>query len=154
MRFLREELTPELFEEMLPLFYKHWREIAHYQDIELNPDINFYESANRIGMLRIFTAREQEKLCGYCVYLVKQNPHYKDSKQASQDILFMDPEMRGNMQGFKFIRWCDTQLSVEGVQAVYQHVKTKHNFGPALERMGYELVDLIYAKRLDKKESL
>jgi hypothetical protein len=48
------------------------------------------------------------------------------------------------------IRYADMQLKEDGVQVVYHHSKVAHNIGPLLERMGYEAVDLIYAKRLDK----
>ena len=66
---------------------------------------------------------------------------------AVQDIVFIDPECRGG--GFKFIRWCDEQLRELGVNVVTHHIKAAHNFGPALERMGYTLQDLIYSRRLN-----
>jgi N-acetylglutamate synthase-like GNAT family acetyltransferase len=61
------------------------------------------------------------------------------------------PEYRSTGAGPDLIRYCDEQLRADGCQAVYHHVKAAHNFGPLLKRMGYELVDLIYAKRLDKE---
>lgn len=105
-----------------------------------------------MGNLRVYSARSGEKnlLVGYAVFFVRHNMHYADSLQATQDILFVQKEFRG--RGGEFIAWCDYQLKKEGVQAVYQHVKAKHNFGKLLERMGYELVDLIYTKRLDVGE--
>jgi hypothetical protein len=33
---------------------------------------------------------------------------------------------------------------------VFQRTKAKHNFGNLLEALGYELVDLVYARRLDR----
>ena len=80
---------------------------------------------------------------------MNHNIHYQDSLQALQDVIYVDRELRGNGIGKEFIKWCEEQLRADGVQAIYQHVKNKHNFGPMLETMGYELVDLIYAKRLD-----
>jgi hypothetical protein len=69
--------------------------------------------------------------------------------QATQDILFVLPEYRKGRVGIGLIKYCDQQLGAEDVQVVYQHVKLAHNFGPVLERMGYEAVDIIYAKRLN-----
>lgn len=145
----QKESVAQVIGEIEPLLHKHWHEIAHYKDIPLNPDWSRYIQVEEAGALRVFTVRKNEKLIGYCVYLLNKNMHYKDSLQALQDILFIDPEHRGG--GMKFLKWCDEQLRLEGVQAVYQHIKLKHNFGPMLERLGYELVDLIYAKRLDLK---
>lgn len=143
------EVVDDLFEELKPLLKLHWREIAHYQDINLDPDWDFYSKAQATNCLRAYTARKEGKLIGYSLFFIKANAHYKDSLQAAQDILFIHPEHRGSL-GAKLIRWCDAQLQAEGVQVVYHHVKKAHNFGPLLERMGYQLVDLIYGRRLDK----
>jgi hypothetical protein len=147
-RFQRETLNGHLWAELMPLLAAHWYEIAHYPDIPLDVDVNAYEMAEHAGMLRLYTVRDDGRLMGYAVFFVRPNMHYQGSIQASQDVLYLDPAIRGGT-GYRFIRWCDEQLRAHGVQAVYQHVKAKHNFGPILERQGYELVDLIYAKRLD-----
>lgn len=148
MEFQNEALSPELFAEMLPLFQVHYHEIAHFKDIPLDPDYERYRELYQRGVLRIFTARKDAKLIGYAVFFVARNLHYSTSLQAVQDILFIEPGKRGT--GGRFIKWCDEELRKESVQAVYHHVKKAHNFGPMLERFGYELVDLIYVKPLDK----
>ncbi len=133
---------------MKPLLEKHYKEIAHYSDIELDPDYDAYVKMESMGAVRVFTARDDAGiLVGYAIFFVRYNIHYKKSLQAHQDILFVDPARRGI--GAKLIQWSDEQLRAEGVQAVYHHVKSAHNFGPLLERIGYQLVDLIYARRLD-----
>lgn len=148
MNFKREPLTSELFHEVMPLLEKHYHEIAHYKDIDLDPDIEQYLKLEEIGAIRCFIARDElEVMVGYAVYFIRHNIHYKSSLQALQDVIYIDPERRGF--GAQFILWCDEQLKAEGVQIVYHHVKNAHNFGPMLERLGYRLVDLIYTRRLD-----
>jgi len=148
MQFQREPAITPLFDEMLPLLTLHWKEIAHFQDIPLEPDFETYARLDEMGMLRTFTARDEAgKLVGYAVFFVKANLHYKSSIQAVQDVIFIDPTVRGF--GANFIIWCDDQLRLEKIDAVYHHVKAAHNFGPMLERLGYTLVDLIYTKRLN-----
>lgn len=150
--FAREPLRDRLWDEALPLLVAHWREIAHYQDIPLDPDQAIYQSAADAGILRCYTVRrdasDRGELMGYAIFFVRPNPHYCSSLQAVQDVLYISPSARGTT-GYRFIRWCDEQLRAEGVQAVYHHVKAAHNFGRMLERLGYECVDLIYARRLD-----
>lgn len=147
MNFQRERFDT-IFDEAYPLFELHFKEIAHYQDIPLAPELKTYTHLEDIGAARTFTSRDESgALIGYAVFFVKHNIHYSSSLQASQDIIFLHPEKRG--EGYKFIAWCDEQLRAEGVQVVYHHTKAKHSFGPTLERMGYELVDLIYGRRLD-----
>lgn len=146
--FQREKFD-QCIAEAMPLLVEHYDEIAHYPDIELDPAMEEYRALEAIGNLRIFTARQDGNLIGYAVFFVRRNLHYRKSVQASQDILFVRKVNRAATIGWRLIEFCDEQLKSEGVQAVYQHVKRAHNFGPLLEKMGYELVDLIYARRLD-----
>lgn len=151
-KFQRESLTLDFFEEGLPLFHRHYRDISANQDIKLEIDFERYFRLQDAGAVRLFTARAADgKLIGYAVFHVMTNMRYKSSLQATQDVLFVHPEFRGC--GMKLVEFCDNQLRNEGVQVVYHHTKAKPelNFGPALERRGYKLVDLIYSKRLDKE---
>ena len=166
LAFAVEPFTGALFAEMRPLLERHWQEVAHYLDIPLEVNAGAYLAIAANGGLRVFTMRangvpadhdpdawRDRVLVGYAVYFVRPNPHYASSLQAVQDVLFVAPEFRGRT-GAKLIAFADRQLAAEGVQAVYHHVKARAdlNFGPLLERMGYELVDLIYAKRLDRDD--
>lgn len=156
--FQREPITG-LWPEVAPLLHAHWREIAHYQDIPLEPDTDYYEGLDRAGVLRCFTVRlaggtlvapEPGMLVGYAAFFVKRNGHYRSSLQAFQDVVFLLPEFRKTLVGSRLLRFCDAELKAEGVQVVYHHSKAAHDIGRVLERQGYELVDLIYAKRLDR----
>ena len=146
MIFQRESVT-KVIDEIKPLLEMHWREIAHYQDIELNPDWEFYLS---VPSVRVYTARMDGELIGYGVFFIGPNRHYKQSVQAVQDILFVHPSHRGGRTGYKLLAFCDSEAKAEGAQAIYHHVKAVHDFGPLLKRLGYETVDLIYARRLDR----
>lgn len=151
MQFQREELTEDFFNEVYPLLVAHKDEIAHFKDIDLGVDKDTYFNVQEAGAFRLFTIRDEDLLVGYCGFFIKHNPHYKTSLQANQDVLFLAKEYRKAMLGLKFIAYCDEELKNEGIQVVRQHIKAAHNFGKALERMGYELEDLIYVKRLDKE---
>lgn len=142
----QKESFRETFDEAFPLIRRHYEEVAHFKDIPLEPDAELYQQLEDSGLTRVFTVRKNNILIGYSLFFVRPNPHYKSSHQAVQDVIFIDKEHRGI--GKKFITWCDQQLQSEGVQVVYHHVKTQHNFGPVLERDGYELIDLVYGKRL------
>lgn len=145
--FASEPLDDGLWYEALPLLYAHWKEIAHYQDIELVPDRGRYEELERRGVVRTYTARHRDLLVGYALFLVAPSLHYAQILQANQDVVYLQPNMRGGA-GYRFLTYCTDQLQAEGVEVVYHHTKRAHNFGRVLERQGFELVDLIYAKRL------
>ncbi len=142
-----ERVRSDGIEELL---VRHYQEIAHFKDIALEIDWAKYEAAWAAGKLRIFTARIGGRIVGYAAYVVDTNPHYKGSLQAVQDVLYLIPERRGLLIGSQLIAFADRQLREEGVQATYQHSKVAHPMDAVLKRQGYELVDSLWAKRLDR----
>jgi GNAT superfamily N-acetyltransferase len=133
------------------LLQLHWTEIADYPDIRLSPNWEVYMAVEDYGGLRAYTARVDEQLVGYACYFVKESPHYSDSLQAVQDVVFVHSAHRKGRVGINLLRYADEQLAAEGVQVVRQHVKVKHaQLGSVLEHLGYECVERIYSKRLDK----
>jgi GNAT superfamily N-acetyltransferase len=133
------------------LLVRHWREIAHYQDIPLEVDYPVYEAAEAAGKLRIFTVRLDGELVGYSCYFVNSNPHYKSSVQAVQDVLFLAPEYRKAAIGRQLIAYADVRLAAEGVQVTYQHSKAALPIDALLKRQGYEFIERIWAKRHDRR---
>lgn len=144
------EPITSLWDEILPLVKAHYHEVAHYQDIELAPDFDQYDALDQAGILRAYTARVDGVLIGYAIFMVKRNLHYSRSLQAIQDVLFILPEYRKNGVGAGLILHCDMELDKLGAEVVYHHVKVKPelDFSPLLERIGYELIDKIYGKRM------
>lgn len=131
---------------MFPLLKQHYLEIARYQDIPLDIDVDRYVAVESNGLLRMFIARAAGAITGYAVFVVSPNMHYRTSVQAIQDVLYIDPASRGF--GRRFVEWCDQQLKAEGVQVVYQHVKLAADFGPMLAKIGYEHVENVWGRRL------
>lgn len=149
MKFAQEMLV-DVIDELRPLFEKHWKEIAHYQDIELNPNYEAYFATERAGMLKVYTVRHEQtnNIVGYAVYVVAPALHYRQSIQAVEDIIFIDPDHRGD--GKKFIEWCDEELKMLGVQVVTHHIKFSHDWSRMLEKIGYEKVEMRLSRRLDR----
>lgn len=147
----RETLTVALIAEAAPLLEAHWEEIAHFKDVPLNPDYDLYLKMEVLGVVRVFTMRDAGRLTGYIVYLVRPALHYQQSVQATQDILYLNPALRGHMLGARMLQWCDEQLAAEGVDFVHQHVKVAHDFGVLLKRLGYEHVEQLWTRRLERR---
>ena len=149
--YYQEERVSMIWEEAAPLLEQHYHEIAHYQDIPLDPDRDAYLTMEATDRLRCYTMRDAGKLVGYVVFLFG-SLHYKSSRQARQDVLFVRPDHRIGMAGMRLIRFAEKRLRADGVQVVYHHAKIRATkVGKVLEAMGYELVDGLYAKRLDMK---
>lgn len=149
--YYQEERVSGIWAELEPLLEAHWAEIARYQDIKLDPDVEAYERLEAEGKVRCYTARDGGALIGYAVFFVRGNLHYRNSLQAIQDVLFVLPQHRAGLAGVRLIKVAEERLKALGVQVVYHHAKRTNRVGELLERLGYELVDGLYAKRLDKK---
>jgi hypothetical protein len=158
MRVLfQREPFDSFFAEALPLLERHKLEIAHYADIPLDVDTEKYRMTESSGLLRVFTARlnrgpsEPLTLIGYAAFFVGPNPHYRTSLQAVQDVLYLAPEQRQGRLGLDLVRFTERELRREGVQVVYHHVKLAHPaLGVLLAKDGYDPIEQLYAKRLDR----
>jgi len=118
-------------------------------EMTLDPDFGMYKKMHEVGALRIFTARIADVLVGYQIYFVSYHPHRRGSLEATQDVLYLDPEVRKGFVAIKFIRWCDETLARAGVKAIHHPIDADHNFGAILQRMGYRLTDLVFSKKLE-----
>ena len=146
---IQQEAIADIWWEAKPLLEAHWREIAHYQDIPLQPDWEFYRTS---PFLRCFTVRADGVLVGYDVLGVARNKHYLGSLQAVQDVIFLLPEHRNRNVGASLVAFGDQALKAEGVQVVYRTVKKAHAaLGVLLAHAGYDEVDIVKAKRLDRE---
>jgi hypothetical protein len=144
--FARESTSPQLFEEMMPLIQSHYLEIARFQDIPLDPNFELYMKLDSAGALRVFTARSEEGLLlGYGCFLVHSHLHFKNSLQAFHDLLFIEKAARGH--GGLFIKYCDDQLTLEGVKVISYGVSIQNDWGAILKRRGYEAIDTVYARQ-------
>ena len=148
---IQRESFDALWADADALLERHWREIAAYDDIELAVDVDRYREMERADSLRILTARADDVLIGYAVFVVHTHGHYRHSKQALQDVFYVHPDHRGVRIGLKLIDASEAMLKAEGVQVVYQHVKCAHpELGRLLEHRGYTRSEWIYGKRLDR----
>lgn len=148
--FQRERIW-DLWDELQPLFVKHYDEVATFHDIPLEPDQARYFAAEDHGQLRCYTVRVDGQLAGYAVFVVGPHLHYATSKQAVQDLVFVLPEHRRGRLGLTTLKFTDSALATEGVDVIHHHVKVKH---PALRRLleylGYELTEWVMVKRIKR----
>lgn len=150
MIFACEPISDALIAEMIPLWEMHYQELHDQFYGPLNPNVEVYKKMSESDSLRIFTVREQAWLYGYQIFFVGTHPHSQQSTEATQDILYMHPITRKGMAGIQFLKWCCDYLKNEGVDVMHQRISAKNNFGKIFERMGFELADLTYSRRLQE----
>jgi hypothetical protein len=148
--FKQETLAQCLDDHTKALLQMHWSEVAPDQDLPLDPNYDTYYKLEEMGALRIFVLRQEGLVQGYAVFFVLPNMKYQTSLHATADLLYLVPWLRKQMLGARFLSWVDDQLRKEGVQIVRHSVERTYDFGPLLERLGYEQRHVVYEKRLDR----
>ena len=79
----------------------HWQEIALDKDtILLEPDVDSFIEMEQRGALQIVTARDDGRLIGYHVTIVRNHLHYKSSLSGYVDMYFIHPDYRKGRTGF------------------------------------------------------
>jgi GNAT superfamily N-acetyltransferase len=147
-KFAREPLA-KVREEIEYLINKNWEETSVYKDsFKLDPDWKTYEAVDRGGLLGIYTARKQGRLIGYLVIMANYHMHYKEHIFASNDILYLDPEHRKGFLGIKLIKFVEEDLRKMGVSVFNLNTTPLRPFDNLLERLGFNLVERIYSKKL------
>lgn len=148
-RFAVEKFA-DVIDQMKPLLDQHWAEIAVYPDIPLEPNYDFYKQADLVGLLRIYTVRQNGDIIGYSVFCVRPHVHYKNHSWAQNDVIWLHPDHRqqGIAQGL--VRFWEDDLRLQGVSVVHVNAKTQH---PALSFLlkscGYNAVEVGFEKRLN-----
>ena len=149
--YFQLESFSNILDEALPLFKDHHKEIVNYiPNVEFDPDVESYIKLDDADLLKVFTIRESSEgpLIGYCIHHVHNHLHFRNSKQAVQDSIFIAKDHRSKGIGKSFIEWIDEQLKSEGVDAVLHYVSVRCDYSSALEKNGYKKIESTYLRSL------
>lgn len=122
------ETYDQIIDELHPMLFEHWKELAVYKDIPLAPDFDFYRDAARRGRIMIYTAREHDgTLIGYSIFAVHpSHPHYTGIAWAANDIIWLRPDYRRQGIGGAFQAFWDAKLTELGMTLVVIDTKVTH----------------------------
>lgn len=145
IEFAKELMSPSLAEEAMPLARTHFAEADPFPEMEQANGPRMYLAQD---FSRIFTARDDGRLVGYATFIVHKHPHYADSRQAQQDLVFMSPEVSARPFALvRFLKFCHQQLVDEGVDTILHHSTLRHDMAPILKRLGFEPIQTLHAAR-------
>ena len=145
---ISEEPLSACLDEMKPIFYHHWKELALYQDkIKLNPDYAKYLDLNEGGPIVVFTARKGGALVGYAIFFVMAHLHYQDHIYANNDIIYICEDLRSSGLGTELFRQSEAMLRAKhSVSVINVSMKVLKPFDDLMEYLGYDLVERTYSK--------
>lgn len=144
------ELTKEWIDEAAPHFEKMWGETGN-DSIPLDVNYEQYLELTRRGNLLTIEARLDGRLVGYVIFIVTYAPHHQTSLQAVQDIFYVEEGSRRSLLGAGLALMVEAEeaLKERGVHMIYQNVSKHYDFSPFLKRLGYEVSQITYQKRID-----
>lgn len=147
----QQEFLVQVENDIRPLLEEHWQEIALNRDkIKLNPDWEMYHYLESKDLLKIFTAREGDKLVGYFVVVTSYNLHYKDHIFAVNDVIYLHPDYRKGRTGIKLIQFAEKCLQQDGVSVLTINTKVHRPFDVVMKFLGFGLIERVYSKYIGK----
>lgn len=145
------EPVDEVWDEAVPLLRANHIEAGALTELEFQPDRDLYKHLDKTGCLRVWTARDDSKLVGYCVQnLLASHPHYKGTSWGSQDVLYVDPDYRGPMV-VRFLKAQDEKLQDDGFQFSYRPNTFAKPYTRLLLHLGYRAQEVRYFRDLRKE---
>lgn len=138
----------EWFETVYDLAQDHIQnnleENMQFKD-KLQPGIDYflYDTMENHCLLVVYTARDENTIIGYAVFLIGPTTHYINGKQAVNDALYVDPKHRGTDVAFNLLKFAEEELKASGVHVMYVCFKKPNELVNKLE---YSLEEYKYTK--------
>jgi GNAT superfamily N-acetyltransferase len=141
--------------ECLPLFRRHYKEVANFQDkVPFDPDWERYFTYDLADVLNVLTVRDDKTLVGYAFVMVHPHPHYVSTLWAICDLFWLDPAYRFGWTGVNMFREVERHARERGVKVMQWGIKL--NFEPdrgtiakLFIRLGYTPTEMTVSKYLE-----
>ena len=149
MHTYQQEFINSVKSDIIPLLHLDWLEIEHRKDIrEFDPDWEAYETLEEAGILKVFTVRFEGKLVGYYSCIVSPSLHSKGLLQATIDAIYLHPDYRKGLVGYKLIKFAEKCLKEDGVKIILLGTTEVNPIDPLLLKLGYSKTEAKFEKVL------
>ena len=147
----QKETVSSFLKDAYPLFDEHHKEVSERQDL-IKHDLNVkqIQVMEDRSMLEILTVRDDGKLIGYHTWILFKALHFKSVLTASSDLLFILPEYRKGLFGYKFLKWSLSVIKKRKPQRVLIGIKPKNDFSKILKRLGANHFETTYSIVLEQ----
>jgi L-amino acid N-acyltransferase YncA len=137
----------QYFRECQALWEEHYAEIAVDKDrMPMRPDIATYRALEARGQLQIVVARDDGRMIGYILSVIRPHLHYADVLTGYEDAYFLTKPHRRGMTGVNLIREAVRHMKAAGVRKVFFMTKAALDMGRIFERLGFTKTDIVYSK--------
>lgn len=145
------ERYSDIAAEMVPLWVRHWKEVARDQEtIKLDVDHSRYLQLCEAGALVIVTARAAGVLVGYIAAILSTHLHYTSTLHAGLDVFWLDPQYRNALNGVRLFTTIESELKLRGVKKVIGQTKLSGalDVSEMFKYLGWTPIETLFAKAL------
>lgn len=131
------------------MLFDHYDEIAQFKEISaIKPLWERYLQIEEAGNLIALVAKDADHVIGYSITFLMKNMHYGDLKFAQNDLLYLRPEYRKGKLGLKLMEATILCAKDHGAKLMVWHAKKNTALDALLPRLGYDVLDTLWAKRI------
>jgi len=145
---IQQEFLIKVEKDIKPLILQHNQEVAYRGNPPLDPDWDTYFQIESQDKLRVFTARDDNKLVGYFVFILLDSLHYKGLKIAYHDLLFVLPEYRSHKIVIDLFQFAEKYLEEDGIDHILFNSTTIKPLDKLLERFGFTHTESVFIKKI------
>jgi len=145
----------QISQECLPLFRRHYKEVANFQDkVPFDPDWERYFAYDLADVLNVLTVRDGTTLVGYAFVMVHPHPHYVSTLWAICDLFWLDPAYRFGWTGVNMFREVERHARERGVKVMQWGIKLnfeadRGTIAKLFIRLGYTPTEVTVSKYLE-----
>jgi len=147
---VKDESFPNITDELLPTFIKHYKEAEAKRNKKIKPKFNIERIQHllSIGQMKAFIARNEEHdIVGYSFMLVTESDLFTGTPSASNVALYVVKKHRKNGVMEKIIKFQDDILKKMNIHTIFSTLKKYHG-KEKMEKLGYEFIERTFQKVL------
>ena len=101
-----------------------------------------------MGKVALFTARIENKLVGFALYVMYPHLHHGGNIWAMCDILAVDPDQRGKGVATNIVEHAERRFKQMGITQMMHSYRTIYGVTPLFEKLGFTCIEHLYRKAL------
>jgi GNAT superfamily N-acetyltransferase len=131
-----------------PLVFRHWQELGLDLDLKIDPNVEAMRKMEAMGMWKVLTVRDGERLVGYVLAVFSPHLHYHTSPPMFiVDAYYVEPDYR-NGAGAKLLKFAESVAKSLGAIKIYLTCKVHRDHSELFQALGFRLSDYAFIKRI------
>ena len=117
-------------------------------DCPFEADVNHDDFINmdNMGILRVITARKEDKLIGFHISMITNDMFYRDKKTAYVMHYYLMKEHRGNGKGLRMFEYAENLNKKNSIDRSFMSRKAHINNEKMFDALGYNKIEINYEK--------